>query len=346
MKNYINKRCYCVSAGVSNLICTFLIVSGAIFSSPERVLEAAEAVELPYPVTSFGSVLIGDHLYIYGGHRGRPHKYHADSTSGEFQRISLTSQKASWDPLPGDTPAQGTRMVGWKNRILRVGGMQPRNSRDEDWNLVSLDEYKCWDKETSSWKSLKPMPKGRSSHEAVVAGDTLYVAGGWFLNGDSEDAEWFSEMFSIDLSSDDAQWESHPQPFVKRAIASGLLGDSIVFIGGMDEYDNVSDTVDIYNTQSRSWVKGPQVPETPNNRMKSFGAAAASHNGSLYLSDHSGNIYKLSSPQSEWEKVGALENPRFFHRIEFDSLGELIVVGGASRQLGQFNSIEFVSLAN
>lgn len=342
----MNKRCYCDCSGVNNLICILLMVSGMVLSVPDRSLEAAEAVELPYPVTSFGSVLIGGNLYIYGGHRGKPHKYHADSTSGEFQRISLAGPEASWEALAGDTPAQGTRMVGWNNRIIRVGGMQPRNNSDEDWNLVSLDEYKCWDDESSSWKSLKSMPKGRSSHEAVVAGNTLYVAGGWYLNGDSEDAEWFSEMYSIDLSSDDAQWETHPQPFVKRAIASGVSGDSIIFVGGMDEYDNVSDTVDIYNIKAGTWIKGPQVPQTPDNRMKSFGAAAASHNGFLYLSDHSGNIYKLSSTHSEWEKVGALENPRFFHRIEFDTHGELIVVGGASRQLGQFNSIEFVSLTN
>jgi hypothetical protein len=300
--------------------------------------------ELPYPVTSFGSAIHDNQLYIYGGHRGKPHKYHVESTSGEFLRLSLNSADSEWQVLSTDTASQGTRLTAWNGRILRVGGMQPRNRPEEDWDIYSLDEFKAWDPVKAEWESLRSMPKGRSSHEIVISGDTLYVAGGWNLTGDSEEAEWFTTMYSINLSDSEASWQEHPQPFTKRAIAAAASADSLVFIGGMDDYDNVSDTVDIYNVRTGEWTKGPSVPDVKSNRMKSFGAAAASRDGKIYLSDHSGKIYTLSETMDKWSEVGELASPRFFHRVEFDSAGRAVVVGGASRSLGQFNTIEFLAL--
>ena len=32
--------------------------------------------------------------------------------------------------------------------------------------------------------ALAPLPEARSSHDAVVIGDKLYVVGGWTLSGD------------------------------------------------------------------------------------------------------------------------------------------------------------------
>ncbi len=40
---------------------------------------------------------------------------------------------------------------------------------------MSVADFARFDPATNTWQALQPLPGGRSSHDAVVVGDTLYV---------------------------------------------------------------------------------------------------------------------------------------------------------------------------
>ena len=60
---------------------------------------------LPKAITSFGAVRIGDWLYAYGGHYGKPHHYSQAGQSDQLQRLHLKS-KTKWE-------LHGTWWLAW-----------------------------------------------------------------------------------------------------------------------------------------------------------------------------------------------------------------------------------------
>jgi hypothetical protein len=61
--------------------------------------------------------------------------------------------------------------------------------------------------------------------------------------------------------------------------------------------------------------------------------------GNLYESGLRGTLYRLNVSGSEWEEVGKLETPRFFHQLVPGPHDDLLVVGGASMD-GHLATIE------
>ena len=100
-------------------------------SSPQASAMASAATPtyapLPEPVTSFGAVVDGGHLYVYGGHLGEQHEYAADTVSTKFRRLRLVPG-SSWEELPSGPAAQGASLVAYHGAIIRVGGMAARNT--------------------------------------------------------------------------------------------------------------------------------------------------------------------------------------------------------------------------
>ncbi len=144
---------------------------------------------LPQPVSSFGAVACDGWLYVYGGHTVRTHDYSTVSVSGQFHRLNLADHK-TWEKLPGGPALQGLNLATWHDKIYRVGGMKPTNRKDQTESLQSVADCACYDPAEGKWSDLPPMPTPRSSHDVVVAGNKLIVAGGWNLTGDSDNAEW------------------------------------------------------------------------------------------------------------------------------------------------------------
>src|ERR1700712_2497647 len=81
---------------------------------------------LPRAVSSLGACVEGGNVYVYGGHTGRTHNYSTKTVSGAFLRMPVAG--GEWEELTPDTPVQGTALVGYKGKVYRVGGMQPRNA--------------------------------------------------------------------------------------------------------------------------------------------------------------------------------------------------------------------------
>lgn len=296
---------------------------------------------LPKAVTSFGAEALDGHVYVYGGHTGKAHDYSVETTLGNFMRLRLVDG-AEWENLPGANRAQGARLVAFEGALYRLGGMQPRKEADGHIGLYSLADFARYDLRERQWTALSPMPEERSSHEAVIVGSKIYVGGGWKMEGEAGGKFWHNTMFVVDLKESEPKWKLLPQPFRRRALSAESADGKIYFIGGMDEDNNTSREVDVYDTTAGKWRKGPALPSGP---MQGFGSAACRVNGRLIVSPYSANLWTLNATGDDWENLGKLTRRRFFHRIVPMPDGRLLAIAGASRQEGHLSALEEVDLA-
>lgn len=279
---------------------------------------------LPETVTSFGAVTANGWLYVFGGHKGERHEYSAEMVSGSFHRMRLSEGRV-WESLPSAAPAQGLPLVTHDGYIYRIGGMAARNPVSAKQDLYSMTVVQRFDPRRERWEETTPLPAPRSSHDAVVIGNKLYVAGGWQLTGGTNKALWPADALVLDLGNPRAGWREFPQPFQRRALALAALGSRVYCIGGMNSDNQTTLTVDIYDTSTGQWTKGPDLPA---GKHKGFSCSAIAQNGRIYASAFKGDLLRLSADEKSWEVVGKLEHPRMSHRLVTAGATQLIALGG------------------
>jgi len=279
---------------------------------------------LPETVTSFGAATSGDWLYAFGGHKGERHEYSVEMVSGSFQRLNLKDERA-WEVLPAAKPGQGQPLVAYNGFIYRTGGMAARNKADEKQDLYSLSLVQRFDPSSSRWEDLTPLPTVRSSHDAVMIGDKLYIAGGWQLDGGTNKPVWPTNALVLDLANPGASWKEFPQPFQRRALALAALGSRLYCIGGMDSNNKPTSAVEIYDTATGQWSKGPELPT---GQFKGFSCSAIAQDGRIYANAFQGDLLRLAADGKSWEIVGRLQHPRMAHRLVTAGTKQLIALGG------------------
>jgi len=295
---------------------------------------------LPEPLSSFGAAVVDGWLYVYGGHIGTEHDHSAANLSNHFRRIRIEAG-SEWEELPMQTPLQGLAVVAHDGKLYRIGGMNARNETvEEEEDLHSTDEFAAFDPASGKWSALAPLPRPRSSHNAVVIGDRLYVVGGWTLGGEA-DRTWQTDALVFDFDDPAAGWQTlAEQPFARRALAASHWKGKLVALGGLDEEGEVSQRVDMFDPQSGEWSEGPKLP---GDGRGGFGISAWNLDGRLYFSGLPGILYRLSEDGSEWEEAARLAKPRFFHQLVPAGDGGLLAVGGASSE-GHIADIEWIDV--
>lgn len=288
---------------------------------------AKEYPPLPQGVSSLGAAVADGKLYVYGGHCGKTHQYSTEAVVGTFRRLDL-SGGTKWEELPGGPHCQGLALVAHGGKLYRIGGMQPRNAPGKPSDNHSLASVARFDPATTKWEALPDLPEGRSSHDAVVLGDTIYVVGGWKMAGKGGESRWHTTALALDLTKKPLKWESFPQPFKRRALTASVHGGKIYVFGGLADGAKLGPRVDVYDPATRTWSKGPDLPGGPRN---GFTPASCSTGGRLYLSPADGTLYRLDARGTAWEKAGRLEQPRVVHRLVAVANDRLLAVGGASK---------------
>lgn len=279
--------------------------------------------ELPLPVASFGAASTADGaLYFYGGHSGKRHKYNRDEVHGDLFRWKAGTNH--WEALAKDEPAQGASLVAATDCVIRIGGMAARNAKGEKQDLWSSETAARFDIASQQWKPLPKLPQRRSSHDSIVCDGTLYVIGGWCMEGDSETV-WHDTYLTLDLTQSDATWQSHPQPFKRRALAVQCSGSKVYAIGGMTDDNETTSAVSVLDTKTGQWSEGPALPA---GKIGGFGFAAVAQGGRLFASGVTGRLLELRG--SEWVAVTKLAHPRYFHRLLSSGDGKIIAIGGES----------------
>lgn len=276
---------------------------------------------LPRGLTSFGAAATDDALYVLGGYFGEPHAYSREGQSGDLLR--LDRHAGTWSRVGSIEPAQSIALVAHGRRLVRVGGMQATNAAGEDANLRSQDLVAAFDIDTGTWAALPSLPQPRSSHDAVLIGDTLWVVGGWTLDGGS--TTWCDTIAALDLSSgsvSDARWVEHAAPFSRRALAAATAGGLLVALGGMDSAGKPTGAVDVFDPSTGRWRRGPDFPG------KGFGMAATSEGGAIVATGMDGAVHRFTPGEDQWRSGGTLAYPRFFHRLVPTPNAGVLAVGG------------------
>lgn len=305
----------------------------------------AKLPPLPDKISSFGAAIVGDDLYVYGGHIGGAHQHSKDNLSHKFSRLRLAAP-SEWETLPVGVALQSPALVAHGGKVYRLGGLTAHNAQKEVEKLESVTDFECFDPKTNRWTKLPPLPEPRSSHDAVVVGDLLYVMGGWDLG---KEQAWHETAYVADLSQASPEWKPLPkQPFKRRALAVAEHQGKIYALGGIDDKTPSLD-VDVYDPATRQWSIGPKIPtaaaggEHMGPGLNGFGCAAVGVGGKLYLNTMDGTIHTLAPDGMTWQPFAQLEQPRFFHRM-LPHGNELLILGGASMK-GHLDSIERVKIA-
>jgi hypothetical protein len=297
--------------------------------------------DLPLPLTSFGAVRHGSTIFVYGGHTGEAHHYSTLEQSDSLLALDLDNRDAEWKKLSAGRRLQGLGLVAYGNRIIRIGGFEAMNGLDDDHDLRSTNEVLAFDLEAKSWKRLPDLPEPRSSHDAIVVGDRLYVIGGWTLRGTETD--WLSTAWSIQLPAEGKAWEALPSPpFSRRAIALAATQNQIYVIGGMNEKGGPTTEVSCYDTAKREWRSAPSLQGQP---MNGFGAAAWHLGDNIIATTSEGDIQELRPAAQSWEIIGKVQEPRFFHRLLPYGHGKLVALGGVNmHEQTKLPNLEIVSI--
>jgi len=297
--------------------------AGAAKAQTPRVVEMLEP--LPDPTNSFGGAVVGDRLYVYGGHTGTTHRYHTGTTLPHFRRLNLKTGEA-WEELPVGPAVQGVSLVAHEGLLYRVGGMAAHNAEGEPHDLKSIAEAARFDPKTNTWTELPELPEPRSTHDAAVVGDHLYVVGGWAMNGGGSTNAFFHDtLLRLDLNDPEAGWESLPAPFRRRALAAASFQGRLYVLGGLTEDSETVGEIDIFDPETETWSKGPELP---GGRIVGFAPSAIASEGRLFVSGGDGVVHRLAEDGSAWKRLGRLALPRITHRLLAAPDGALLAVGG------------------
>lgn len=291
--------------------------------------------DCPVAITSFGAAVCDNYLYVYGGNQADAHTYSSSGQNNIFRRVKLTAG-SSWEELGQVPRRQGLALVTHGQKVYRIGGFEAKNKPGEDQVLASTADFAVYDPATATWTNLPSLPEARSSFDAVVSGDTIYVVGGWALQEDGSDSIWHGTAWQMDLSQKDLKWKSMPAPPERRALALAESGGRVYLIGGMDDIGEPTTDVFVFDVQSQKWEPGPAVPGQP---MDGFGCSAFNVGGRIIVGTFSGQVLQLGEDGKKWELIQTLKPGRFFHRLVPINDTQFLILGGTSPASGKQASV-------
>ncbi len=305
-------------------------------------LKTESLAPLPVTLTSFGGAIADSHVYVYGGNLGRSHSYSNEGQNKTLYQLSFDN--GTWEEVAAGPPLQGLAMVAHEGKLIRLGGFTARNAEGEEHDLWSRDEVAMFDPAADSreWQSLPSLPEPRSSFDAAVLGDHVYVVGGWAMTGTEGERDWHDTTWRMDLTADSPMWTAIASPSVqRRALAVAAYEGKIFAIGGITSDGDTTLETEIYDPATDRWSVGPEL--AGDEPMAGFGAAAFATGGSLYVSGVTGTLQRLAADQTEWTFVAETPTARFFHRMLPVDDQHFVVVGGANRE-GRLREVEIYTV--
>ncbi len=297
--------------------------------------------DMPLAVASFGAGIVDNSLYVYGGNTGKAHDYYVGTQSDKLYRLKL-EPGSSWEELGTSTPLQGVSMAAYGGKVFRVGGFNARNKQGEKQDLFSTDEVAMFDPQSGKWTNLPPLPEPRSSHDVAVLGDTLYVVGGWSMQGNASKTVWLETAWAYDLTKGlEGAWKEIAHPTSnRRALTLAAHHGKLYAIGGMYQEGGTTTETLVYDPATDAWTQGPELSEEDGD---GFGVSAFAEGGKLYASGISGKLLRLSEDAQTWEPVGEMAQKRFFHRMLPMQDGQLLIVGGTAMKTGKIRQLEVLA---
>lgn len=253
--------------------------------------------------------------------------------------------------------------VVWEGSAVAVGGLIV----DDSGQVGVTDSVEAMDLVSREWSMLPPLPAPRHHSMVAVAGDRLFVIGGYSAAGfvpvsdvwELEGTGWSERAslpapvaaggaavvddhvyviggapdgrsFRYDVEMD--RWADIPATSTQREhLAVAERSGQIWALGG--RWGPVMhDTVEIYDVDENQWVEGPPMREARSGFGAAFdGSVLYVAGGEVFGPDRAlRSIESLELEAEAWESAGSLPEP--LHGIPLLAVeGELIVIGGSIR---------------
>ena len=262
---------------------------------------------------SVQSVVIGDTVYVGGGF----------AVNDRDICTVMKLKQDQWTKLPKYT-AKYFAMTSLANRLVLVGGRDPRNSKGT--NQLSVFGSGEWT------HPYPPMNIAHSSSTAVSFNNHIIVAGG------RDDKGYTSSVEVLDVAS--RRWyiaQSLPNP--RSVLKSTLIGNTLYLMGGYDHHTRATKTVhhvDLNELIAKAlsnldtptlWQTLPEVPlelSAPLSIGRSL-LAVGEADDRFYPSS---SIHLYQPDTRRWVKVGYLPTARYNCTCSVLPSGEVIVAGG------------------
>ncbi|XP_064388795.1 kelch-like protein 2 [Halichondria panicea] len=273
------------------------------------------------------SLVIRDTVYVAGGF-----------TVGDHDRTVMKLEQDQWTEVP-EYIAQFFAMTSLANRLVLVGGCNPRNTKST--NQLAMFE---------SWEWTHPYPPmniARSSSTAVSFNNHIIVAGGRDDEGPTSSVE------VLDVAS--RKWyiaQSLPNP--RTGLKSTLIGNTLYLMGGyntewptktvnhVDLNELIAKAVSNLDTPTTLWQTiedTPLVFSAPLSIGRSLLAVGGADDGLITSS----SIHLYQPDTRRWVKVGDLPTARDRCTCSVLPSGEVIVAGGTDENRF-INAVDFLSL--
>ncbi len=190
-----------------------------------------------------GGTLMGDHIYILGGHHPDATKSGPKTDPGfDFcERLNLKS--GVWEkiaPLP--TPRFALTALPYQGRLLAMGGVA---FTPEGFNNFTVIE--AYDPETDQWQTLSDfeLPWPAAGQGNCVLQNQLYIFGGYSGDGIHNRAAYFDD-------SNQCWTRISDMPAPRAAVGVEILNNTIYVLGGWaDDGRTPVDTLFAYTPPPR-----------------------------------------------------------------------------------------------
>jgi hypothetical protein len=308
-----------------------------------RPTVSAKFPDLPVAITSFGAAQVGRDVYVFGGQMGEPHTYAKDWQNGKLMRMNIGDATPRWEIVNEQAGAQGLCLVAHNGVLYRIGGLEALNEIGAEHDLHSLACFQSFDPKVSQWTALPNLPEPRSSFDACVLDNKIYVVGGWTLRG-GDTATWCDSALVFDLSDPAGRWKALPAPpFKRRGLSVIGIRHEVFAIGGIREDGKTSGEVDIFDVRENQWRTGPPLPDLGG--LKGFGCTTFLLGDAVIVSVSSGHFFRYDRLKENWIRIEQTISPgRFFHRIVPFSSTHAMALGGANMEIGRFQEIAVIEL--
>jgi hypothetical protein len=204
----------------------------------------------PVPVSGVQAALLGERIYVPGGHL-------ADGTESTAFDVYDPRQN-TWDQLaPLPVAVSGYALAAYEGRLYLFGG------KSGDRYLDSVFEYQP---DVDRWKIRTPMKTRLAYAGAAVVGNRIFIIGGY--DGKQALANTTAYHPARDRNQEDPWEEFTPLPSARYAISVCELSNLVFIAGGIGSDQSPANPPTLqYLPQSDQW----SIYESPAQTLGAYG---------------------------------------------------------------------------
>eukprot|EP01064_Diplonema_japonicum_P039511 TRINITY_DN9923_c0_g1_i1.p1 TRINITY_DN9923_c0_g1~~TRINITY_DN9923_c0_g1_i1.p1 ORF type:complete len:800 (+),score=280.86 TRINITY_DN9923_c0_g1_i1:559-2958(+) len=235
------------------------------FNTDRLVWKTVSSPVSPSPRSSHQVVTYKNYMLSYGGEFTSPSQsqfYHHK----DLWRLNLNTWE--WEEIKlkekGTPQARsGHRMVLWKRTAVMFGGFHDTVTStaqyfDDTWTLSNLDALPQWKRLDAQGEK----PSKRSAVNLCVYGDTMFLYGGYHVEGKARNGSSHSDLFSLNLANN--MWTRVKKAGIPPNIRSGMSvttsARKAIFFGGAMDYEDKDEIKSrfyndmyVFNMDSKRW---------------------------------------------------------------------------------------------